>query len=60
LTYDCNKERGWKIKGHGHRQFDKLYVILWENSLWYTRVTNDGGPCSDDELESDDMSTWYY
>jgi hypothetical protein len=27
LTYDCNKERGCKTKGHGHHQFDKLYIV---------------------------------
>jgi hypothetical protein len=27
LTYDYNKGRGCKTKGHGHRQFDKLYIV---------------------------------
>jgi hypothetical protein len=57
LTYDCNKKKGIKLKGHGHCQFDKLYIVPWENIFWYIRVTTNGGSCSDDELESDDMST---
>jgi hypothetical protein len=28
LTYDCNKGRGCKTKGHGHCQFDKFLNIL--------------------------------
>jgi hypothetical protein len=27
LTYDYNKGRGCKTKGHGHIQFDKLYIV---------------------------------
>jgi hypothetical protein len=27
LTYDCNKGRGCKSRGHTQRQFNKLYVI---------------------------------
>jgi hypothetical protein len=38
LTYDCNKKGETKPKGHGHRQFDKLYIVPWENNFWYTRV----------------------
>jgi hypothetical protein len=30
--------------------------MTWENNFWYTRVTSNGGPCSDEELDSDDMS----
>jgi hypothetical protein len=31
--------------------------MAWEDNFWHIRVTNNGGPCSNDELESDDMST---
>jgi hypothetical protein len=27
--------------------------MTWENNIWYTRVTSDGGPCSDKELDSE-------
>jgi hypothetical protein len=30
--------------------------MIWKMNLWYTRVFNNGGPYSDNKLESDDMS----
>jgi hypothetical protein len=27
LTYDCNKGRVYKTKGHSHHQFNKLYIL---------------------------------
>jgi hypothetical protein len=27
--------------------------MIWENNLWYTRMTSNGGPCSDEELDSE-------
>jgi hypothetical protein len=38
-------------------KFDKLYIVPWKSNFWYTRVTSNGGPCTDDGLESDHMST---
>jgi hypothetical protein len=28
LTYDCNKGKGCKTKGHGHRRFDIKFLTL--------------------------------
>jgi hypothetical protein len=33
--------------------------MTWKNNFWYTRETSDGGPCSDEKLDSDDKSTYY-
>ena len=33
LTYDCNKGRRCKTKGHGHFQFDKLYIVSCVRTL---------------------------
>ena len=55
-------------KGWLHRRLQNQLLdgtsITWENNFWYVRLTNNGGPCSDEEidsecnneLDSDDMS----
>jgi hypothetical protein len=27
--------------------------MTWKNNIWYTRVISNGGPCSDEELNSE-------
>jgi hypothetical protein len=33
--------------------------MTWKNNFWYTKVKDDGEPCSDEELISNDESTKY-
>ena len=46
---------GWLCR-RLQNQFRGGTLMTWKNNFWYTRVTSNGGPCSDEELDSDDMS----
>jgi hypothetical protein len=50
--------KGWFCTRLQNQLRDNTFMTL-ENNIFYTRVINNGGPCSDEELDSNDKSAYH-